>query len=40
VTYSDERFPLNETEVLNNRITPELVELSQGNHYTGTTRRR
>jgi hypothetical protein len=26
VTYSDERFPLNETEVLKNQITPELVE--------------
>ena len=26
VTYSDERFPLNETEVLKNRITPELIE--------------
>jgi hypothetical protein len=25
VAYSDERFPLNETEVLKNRITPELV---------------
>lgn len=26
VAYSDERFPLNETEVLKNRITPELVD--------------
>jgi hypothetical protein len=26
VTYSDERFPLNETAVLKNRITPELVD--------------
>jgi hypothetical protein len=26
VTYSDERFPLNETEVIMNRITPELVD--------------
>ena len=26
VTYSDERFPLNETVVLKNRITPELVD--------------